>query len=82
MATSLTASFPGGDMSQEKFRRKMHPHQSIPPLRRERTMINQEYNQNSELNPTYSHELPARAGAFSGGKNIYFISNDKIVIVF
>ncbi|CAF3894484.1 unnamed protein product [Rotaria sp. Silwood2] len=68
MATSVSASYSAGDTSHEKFRRQINPHQSIPPLRRERTAIDEEFNRNQQLRPIYSHESPVRSLAFSGEK--------------
>ncbi|CAF3617577.1 unnamed protein product [Rotaria sp. Silwood1] len=68
MATSVSASYSAGDICHEKFRRSIHPHQSIPLLRRERTVIGEEFNRNQQLKPIYSHESPVRSSAFSGEK--------------
>ncbi|CAF2265210.1 unnamed protein product [Rotaria magnacalcarata] len=68
MAASLSASFSVGDMSQEKFRRAMHPQQSIPQLRRERTTMDEHVTRKNQTKPIYSHELPGRSAAFSGEK--------------
>ncbi|CAF3598885.1 unnamed protein product [Rotaria sp. Silwood1] len=68
MATSVSASYSAGDICHEKFRRSVHPHQSIPLLRRERTVIGEEFNRNQQLKPIYSHESPVRSSAFSGEK--------------
>ncbi|CAF4296416.1 unnamed protein product [Rotaria socialis] len=68
MAAALSASFSVGDMCQEKFRRAMHPQQSIPPLRRERTTMDEQITRKNQTRPTYSHELPGRSAAFSGEK--------------
>lgn len=68
MAASVTLPYPTGDPTQGKFRPVSQPRQSILPLRRERTMIEGGLNQNRESNPVYSHELPVRSTAFSGGR--------------
>lgn len=73
MATSVTASYNAGDMSQQSFRRPTLPHQSILPLRRERTIMDGELSRSRESKPVYSHELPVRSSAFSGGIIIYLI---------
>jgi hypothetical protein len=69
MATSVTASYTAGDMSQQRLGRPVHHHQSILPLRRERTMMDGEFHRSRESKPVYSHELPVRSTAFSGGIN-------------
>ncbi|CAF3862527.1 unnamed protein product [Rotaria sordida] len=68
MATSVSASYSAGDMPHEKCRRSVYPNQSIPSLRRERTVIDGEFNRNQQLKPIYSNELPVRSSAFSGEK--------------
>jgi hypothetical protein len=73
MATSVTASYTAGDVSQQGFRRPTHLHQSILPLRRERTMIDGELSGSREFKPVYSNEVPIKSSAFSGGINLYFI---------
>jgi hypothetical protein len=67
MATSVTASYTAGDMSQQKLRRPPNPHQSILPLRRERTTMDGELTRSRDSKPVYSHELPVTSSAFSGG---------------
>ena len=69
MATSVAASYPGGDISQQRFRPSSHPRQSILPLRRERTIIDGALCRSHESKPVYSRELPVRSTAFSGGIN-------------
>jgi hypothetical protein len=67
MAASVTASYTAGDVSPHRLRRPTQPHQSILPLRRERTMMDGELSRSRESKPVYSHELPVRSSAFSGG---------------
>lgn len=71
MATALSASFSVGDTSPDKFRRIIQPHQSIPQLRRERTMMDESLSRNNHSRPSYSNDVPLRARAFSGGMNGY-----------
>jgi hypothetical protein len=73
MATSVTASYPAGNVSQKSSRRPTHPHQSIPLLRRERTTIDGELSRVRGSKPVYSNEVPVKSSAFSGGRNIYLI---------
>ena len=68
MATSVSASFSMGDVSQQRLlQRPTHHHQSILPLRRERTTISDDLNRTRDSNPVYSQQLPVRSAAFSGG---------------
>ena len=67
MAASVTASYTAGDVSPQRLQRPMNPHQSILPLRRERTMMDRELSRSRESKPVYSQELPVRSSAFSGG---------------
>jgi len=67
MATSVSASYSTGDTSRQRLRRPIHSHQSILPLRRERTTMDGALSRNEESKPVYSHESPVRSSAFSGG---------------
>lgn len=68
MAASVTVPYPAGDLTERKFRPLSQPRQSILPLRRERTMLDGELNRSRESKPVYSHQLPVRSTAFSGGR--------------
>lgn len=70
MAASVSASFSMGDVSQQRLlQRPTHPHQSILPLRRERTILTEDFSRKRDTNPVYSQQLPVRSAAFSGGMN-------------
>jgi len=71
MATSVSASYSAGDTSRQRLRRPTHSHQSILPLRRERTTMDGALCRSEESKPVYSHRSPpVRSSAFSGGINI------------
>ena len=77
MAASLSASYNADDLTQQRLRRPMRPHQSILPLRRERTMIDGEFSRSRDSKPVYSHEVPVRSSAFSGGMHFYSLVSIK-----
>jgi hypothetical protein len=69
MATSVTASYAAGDMSEERLQRPTHVYQSILPLRRERTIADEEFIRNRQSKPGHSSALSVRSSAFAGGMN-------------
>jgi hypothetical protein len=73
MTTSVSASYAVGDMSEQRLQRPTIVYQSILPLRRERTIMDNEFNRNQQSKPVHSPELPVRSSAFSGGMNDYFV---------
>jgi hypothetical protein len=82
MATAVTASYAAGDMSEQRLRRPTHVYQSILPLRRERTIADEEFIRNRQSKSGHSSALSVRSSAFAGGMNDSFVFLDKNQIYF
>ena len=70
MATSVSASYAAaGDVSPQRLlQRPSQPQQSILPLRRERTSLDNDTYRNRLNSLYYSHDVSNKSAAFSGGK--------------